>query len=100
MYKLFYQYSRHFPKKDRYFLGLKCDNLILEILELILSAIENDRKEKMVLLKDASVKLNTLRIFIRLTKDVAVLDFKKYLILQQDIDEIGRMLGSWIKRLT
>lgn len=100
LYKLFYQYSKSFPKKDRYSLGLKCSDLILEILELILSAIENNREEKMFFLKKTSVKLNILRIFIRLTKEVEILDFKKYLTLQKEINEIGKMLGSWIKRAT
>jgi len=100
LYKLFYQYSKSFPKKDRYSLGLKCSGLILEILELILSAIENNKDEKMFFLKKTSVKLNILRIFIRLTKDVEILDFKKYLTLQKEINEIGKMLGSWIKRAT
>lgn len=81
-------------------MGLKCSGLILEILELILSAIENNKEEKIVFLKKASVKLNILRIFIRLTKDMEVLDFKKHLILQKEINEIGKMLGSWIKRAT
>lgn len=99
LYKLFYQYSKSFPKKDRYSLGLKSSNLILEILELIISAIENKEK-KILLLKETSVKLNILRIFIRLEKEINILEFKKYLALQKEIDEIGKMLGNWIKHIT
>ena len=43
------------------------------------------------------MKLNVLRIFLRLAKDTKVLDMKKCLSLQEIVDEIGRMLGGWIK---
>ena len=48
-------------------------------------------------LKRASLKLNILRVFLRLMKEVKTLDNKKYITLQTLVDEIGRMLGGWIK---
>jgi|GEM_PF-3414003 len=48
-------------------------------------------------LDNASVKLNLLRVLIRLSHDTKTLDGKKYTTIQQQIDEIGRMLGGWIK---
>jgi len=38
-----------------------------------------------------------LRVFIRLLKDVKTIDNKKYVTLENIVDEIGRMLGGWIK---
>jgi hypothetical protein len=38
-----------------------------------------------------------LRIFIRLMKDTKGIDNKKYLAVQAQTDEIGRMLGGWIR---
>lgn len=40
-----------------------------------------------------------LRIFIRLASDTKTIDKKLYLSLQEQIDEIGRMLGGWLKSL-
>ena len=40
---------------------------------------------------------NIIRFFIRLMKESKSLDLKKYTLLQGIIDEIGRMLGGWIK---
>ena len=45
----------------------------------------------------ASVKLNLLRVFIRLMKETKAIDSKKYLELETSVDEIGRMLGGWIR---
>jgi len=99
LYKLFYQYSQHIPQKDRYCIGQKCEKIILDILELILETIQSPRNKKLELLNKTSIKLNILRITIRLAKDVKAIDFKKYLTLQEKINEIGKMLGGWIKSL-
>ncbi len=41
--------------------------------------------------------VDMLRMFIRLTIDIKVLPLKKVVPLQERLDEIGRMLGGWIK---
>ncbi|MBU4274515.1 diversity-generating retroelement protein Avd [Patescibacteria group bacterium] len=99
LYKLFYQYEQHLPQKDRYCIGQKCEKIILDILELIIGTIQSPKNRKLELLNEASIKLNILRIIIRLSKDIKALDFKKYITLQENINEIGRMLGGWIKSL-
>ena len=48
-------------------------------------------------LEKASVKLGLLKILIRLSNDIKILDNKKYLELEEKIIEIGRMIGGWIK---
>jgi hypothetical protein len=30
-------------------------------------------------------------------KDIKAIDAKKYIIIEANLDEIGRMLGGWIK---
>jgi len=55
------------------------------------------KAEKLPILEKASVKLNFLRVFFRLMKEVKTIDNKKYTALQELVDETGRMLGGWIK---
>lgn len=77
-------------------MGQKIDNTALEILETItLAGISN--QNKLNLLEKASQKLDLLKILIRLADDLKILDNKKYLEIQQKIQEIGKMLGGWIK---
>jgi len=57
------------------------------------------KNEKLSVLEEASHKLNVVRIFIRLSKDTEVIDFTKYEDFQNRVDEIGRMLGGWIKQV-
>lgn len=66
------------------------------MIENILFATTSKSK-KMEALEKASNKLNVLRFFVRLSKDVKLLDTRKYIGLQEKLDEIGRMLGGWIK---
>jgi hypothetical protein len=96
-YKEFYGYLKTFPRSDRYSLGQKCEQYILEILECIILASQLPKSEKLPILEKASSKLNILRILIRLAKEIKALDNKKYLTSEKHLDEIGRMLGGWIK---
>ena len=97
LYKTFYGYRNTVSKQDRYTLWQRCENLILDILENILWASQLSKVDKLPILEKASIKLNLLRVFLRLCKEVKAIDNKKYVLLQETIDEIGRMLGGWIK---
>lgn len=97
LYKLLHSYRAGVPKADRYGLWQQIENICLELLELILAASQQTRTAKPALLQTASVKLSSLRFFIRLAKDTKAIDAKKYLALQALADEIGRMLGGWLR---
>lgn len=85
------------PRKDRYTLGQKCEIAILEVLESIIIASNLPKQEKLPVLKKASMKLDIVRVFLKLARDVKALENKKYQLLESQTEEIGRMLGGWIK---
>ena len=95
--KKLYELRGTIPKHDRYALWQRCENLLLEILEGILFASQLRKPQKLEPLEQVSVKLNVLRVFLRLAKDLKIMDLKKYGLLEEMVDEIGRMLGGWIK---
>lgn len=99
LYKTFYSYSLNFPKKDRFGIGQRCEDLMLTLLQKIIRASKTSRDIKKRALYEVSIDLDTLKILIRLMKDVRVLDLKKYTVLQENLHEIGKMLGGWIKSL-
>lgn len=99
LYKLFYGYLALFPKKDKYTLGGKCELYAIATLELLLAAGSAAKEEKRALIRQANVKFDALKIFLRLAHELKLLDNKKYLILQTHIQEIGRMLGGWQRSL-
>lgn len=97
LYRTFYGYRASIPKQDRYTIWQKCEELLLQVLEGILFASQTPKAEKLPYLERTSVKLNFLRVFIRLMKDVKAIDTKKYIATEASLDEIGRMLGGWIR---
>ncbi len=99
LYKSFYEYSKFFPKKDKHNIGNRCEDNILDIIELILLAINDKTERKLLILEKVSAKLNTLRMFIRLIKELKIISLTKYIILQSKIDDIGTKLGTWIKNV-
>lgn len=97
LYRALHEYRRLVPKQDRFSIFERVDITMLDIIEGILLASSQQKTTKLPTLERVSLKLNMLRIFIRLMKDTRALDPKKYVALEGAIDEIGRMLGGWIR---
>jgi len=84
-----------FPKKQRFVLGQHISNTTLKILEGIIEA--NQERNKLPYLKKLSVELDKLRILIRLSKDIRFISIRQYEFAVKKVNEIGKMLGGWIK---
>ncbi|MDD2647095.1 MAG: diversity-generating retroelement protein Avd [Patescibacteria group bacterium] len=84
-----------FPKSQRFVLGQQIENTILEVLKTIIQA--NAERNKTAYLKQASIDLDKLRILIRLSKDLKFVSLKQYSLTAEKINEIGKMLGGWLK---
>ena len=97
LYRTFNEYRRVVPKAVRHTIYERSENAILDMVEYILEAGYSKSGDKVAILERASVKLNLLRFFVRLMKETRSIDTKKYTVLQAHIDEIGRMLGGWIR---
>ncbi len=84
-----------FPKTKRYTLGQKLDNITLEMMELLFAIPISENK--VTILKRISIKLDLLKVLLRLGKDSQAITDKKYINLQALLQEIGKMLGGWIR---
>ena len=98
-YLLLYSCTKTFPKKDRFTLGQKCEGLVLEILETLFIANSQKEEEKIPFLKEVDMKLKITQTVIRIAHDVKALEDNKYFMLSASLEELGRMLGGWIKSL-
>lgn len=84
-----------FPKSQRFVLGQHIEDIILKILEGIIEA--NQERNKIPYLKQISINLDKLRILIRLSKDLRFISIKQYGFATNKVNEIGKMLGGWLK---
>ncbi len=87
------------PKLDRYTIGQKVFELLLEIIANIMAAQYQHGARKKQTLVEISPKLNTIKILVRLTHSLDIIPQKQYISLEQELNEIGKMLGGWIKSL-
>lgn len=95
-YKELYQAELKFPKAHKYTLGQRLDSTTIEMFELLVLAGRR-QADRITLLDKANAKLDTLKLLLRLAKDTKSLDNQKYIQLESSLQEIGRMLGGWIK---
>ena len=84
-----------FPKTKRYTLGQRLDNVTLDILELLLSV--PNTKDKVETLQQISAKVDLIKVLLRFAKDSRAIQNNRYLELESYLQEIGRMLGGWIR---
>lgn len=99
-YKLWHEFLPHFPKTSRYTLGEKIDSLFIEITELAFSASYFYKAQKIPYVQKAVAKLDLLKFFLQIAWEVKALDNKKFILLSEKINEIGKMLGGWLRQLT
>jgi hypothetical protein len=92
-------YQRSIPKLERFTLWQKCENSALTVLEGLLQVGYVPLERRADLLTKVSAHVDMLRVFLRLAHDTKTIDQKKYIALQAITDEIGRMLGGWLKSL-
>lgn len=73
---------------------------MLEILVAMVTAYHaKEGSRKLQLLTEASSSLECLKILIRLSKDIHALDKRWYIKYEDQLQEIGKMLGGWIASL-
>lgn len=99
LYKTLHELRRLVPKQDRFSIFERVNTTVLDLIEGIMLASGQQKSTKLPALERTSLRLNILRVFIRLMKDIKAIDNKKYIILETIIDEIGRMLGGWIRSI-
>ncbi len=95
VYKLWYEFRDHFPKKARFCIGIKIDNLLIEISELLFVASYEHSQNKLPILETAIKKIDILKYFLRISWEIKIISNKKYLFMSEQIQELGRMTGGW-----
>ena len=88
---------RMFPKQERHVLGAEIRSTMWGLLRLVV--VCNKRYFKKTTLQELDAELDLLRCQVRLAKQLQYLDMKKYEHWARLNDELGRMIGGWIKSM-
>ncbi len=90
------QHTGKFPKSYRFSVAAKMENAILEFIEQ--TTVANMRKDKLPLLKRADEALARLRLLFRLSYEMRFVNLKSYEFGSKQMNELGRLLGGWMKK--
>lgn len=88
-----------FPRNHKFMLGDKIQHQLTNLLENTITAYYAPRNEKKQLLKNINIQLEILRHYFRLCFDLGLYSSKKYYHFAEAINEIGKIIGGWLKSL-
>lgn len=83
------------PRSQKFLLGDRIQTTALNVLEHLVEAAYT--RERTGLLKRSNLGLEKLRFWLRLTKDLHLIDFRRYEHGARCIDEVGRQVGGWLR---
>jgi 23S rRNA-intervening sequence protein len=86
-----------FPKSFRFSIAVRLENAVLEFTELV--ALANMRSSKLPALHEADGVLTRLRLLFRMSFEMKFINITSFEFGSQQIAELGKMLGGWIKKV-
>jgi hypothetical protein len=84
-----------FPRSQKFVLGDRIESTALDVMDALVAATYTRGRDS--LLADANLGLERLRFFMRLSFDLRLIDTKRYEHAARCIDDVGRMIGGWLK---
>ena len=88
-------HTSRFPRSHRFVLGERIERNLYNLLETLIRAKYTRNRQR--LLEDANLTLEILRFQMRLAKDLQCLKVEGYGFAAKSIDEIGRLVGGWLR---
>jgi len=88
-------FVRNFTKEFKYTIGESLKKETIDLITLIYRA--NSRKEKESTIIEARERIEVIRLFLRLTKDLRQISVKKFVHLNLKVENVSRQLTGWQK---
>ncbi len=88
--------TARFPRHLRGGIGLRVETQVLDLYEALGAAAVT--RQRAGLLRDASAHLNALRRSLRVCLGLRLIAPRQFGFAAERMDEIGRMLGGWLRK--
>lgn len=95
--KEIYPIINNFPKSHRQVLGKYIEEICIQVLLLIIKANKSRDIQRLRLQENISNQLDSLRILIRLSKDLKFMSIGQYTVMAEQLNEISKMIYCWSK---
>ena|SRR3989338_4737706 len=73
---------------------------LLEIIELVVVAHRQSKEAKVETLRQATIKVDTVKVFVDMADKTKMIDKKQADLLRATIDNVGKMVGGMRKQLS
>jgi 23S rRNA-intervening sequence protein len=93
-----HQAVQQFPRVERHVLSAEIRGTLNHLLHLTIQAAK--RYHKKTTLQDLDIEVEYLRALVRKARRLSYITDKRYEIWSRHIDEIGRMVGGWIRSVS
>ena len=92
-----FEFTKGFSKEYKYTVGESLKKETIDLLTLIYRA--NSRQDKREVLQEARERIEVIRLFIRLMKDMKQINLKKFVAVNKVVENVSKQLAGWQKSL-
>ena len=92
-----FRFTKDFRKEFKYTIGESLKKETVELITLIYRA--NSRRDKNETLQTAREHIEVIRLFIRLMKDLQQISLKRFVFVNQQVENVSKQLAGWQKSL-
>ncbi len=90
--------TEHFPRSQRFVLARRIQDAAFDLQDELLRAGLRRGPERGKSLEAADLQLARLRYYLRLAHEMSWLGMGQYEHVSRMIDELGRLLGAWLRK--
>lgn len=90
-----FKFVKEFTKEYKYSVGESIKKETMDLITLIFRA--NSKTEKKETLQSAREKIEVIRLFVRLMKDLQQINVKKFVLINTKIENVSKQLTGWQK---
>lgn len=83
-----FKFTKNFNKEFKYTIGESLKKEATELITLIYRA--NSRQDKRAVLQEARERIEVIRLFIRLLKDLHQISIKKFSFMNQQVENVSK----------
>lgn len=98
-YKLWQICLDLFPKPTKFSLGVKIDLVFVELIENLFLARYAKGETKLLYINTSGAKLDLLKFLTQIAWEMKAIDVKKFSLLANPLNEIGKMIGGWQRHI-
>ena len=92
-----FHFTKNISKEFKYTVGESLKNETTKLITLIYRA--NSKKDKYDVIQEARERIEIIRLFIRLMKDLKQISIKRFVLVNKQIENVSKQLTGWQKKI-